>query len=197
MLHSIQKMPSKYYDITMKQYSFSVDMSSLLIIILVVAIIVMIQRGLVSKLCEPSGYILWFIGPILGLLTIALPCIGCGMDGIGLLFSNLHTKKLADLYLLAVVTSAAGTADAFELAYRLHSAANAENKRNSTAWVILFSANLVFLVCMAILSITQSSCTKISAKHIIPSYYIWYFLAFSVVSGAIFRRRLEAEKNYM
>jgi hypothetical protein len=151
----------------------------------------------------PTGAVLWFIGPVLGIMTVALSVLGENTKNIPDLLNCMYEKKLSDLYLIAVITSAAATADAFELAWLVDPGLPVKasrwrkiQNRAQSLWVVLFLINLCFLIYMTILA------SKIMEWHenshdalTTPHEVIWHYLLLSVSFGIIFRWRLEIEKE--
>lgn len=143
----------------------------------------------------PPGVTLWILGPALGIVTIALSVLHSDTSSWQKFSAALYREKLSDLYLMAVVTSAVATADAYELAWIIAP----KNNYRSSIWVGLFLLNLFFPVCVTIIAskISEWSGEEINLSRTIlisPYRNVWGFLFLSVIFGAIFKFNLERAK---
>lgn len=175
--------------------------SKVLLLIAVSVVLVLLSRR------APIGVVIWFLGPLLGMLTIFLSASGVKTSSYLELLDNVYRNKLLDVYLLAVFTSAAAVGDTFQLAAM-------SEPRNHSAWSVILVLNVVFLVYMSMISANISLWIGSSnAAHggssvshadtsmldnvvfVGPHRLVWYYLFLSVANGFTCRYQIE-KKNY-
>jgi hypothetical protein len=144
----------------------------------------------------PLAVIFWFLGPLLGLVSIFAFELNEKIGDFWQWLGKVYSDKLCDLYLIAVVTSAATLGDAFELA----AGKTPDASGRSSVWGLLLFFNIICLVFVTVIAAKISDGMAVKGSDQVHTgilshgYIAWIFIVQSILFGALFKFNVEKNK---